>query len=302
MEASASQANQTFHFRGIPVRYARAGRGPAMLCFHNGGTSSTIWRHVASAFADRREVLAIDLPGYGASSQPTTGLPLADLIDLTLGFIDALGLAPLDLVGNCMGSAIALQVAAARPAAVRRLVLFNPLSEATFRGGRLKATGWLDRHAPATLDLANACLGRLALPAFLARAMLLTNFGAAGKRANLAADPALVACYTRPHQLSALRHLLADMERFGAIDRFTPGTGFPPRCTIWGEQNFILSATAGRRLNERLAPAREAWLADCGHLPMLERPETCIQLMTEFLDDQHFRPEARLPLTTTAPV
>lgn len=278
------RADQTFSFRGAPVRYARLGHGPAMVCLHNGGTSSTIWRHVASAFASRREVFALDLPGFGASVDPPTGLRLAELVELVAAFVDERGLAPVELVGNCMGSAIGIQVAARRPDLVRSLVLFNPLTEATFRAGRIGAMQSIDRHAPAALTAVNALVGRTAMPARLAQTMLRTHVGDAGRRAKLPADPSLVACYTRPNQLAALRHVLSDMESFGAIDRFTPGPDFPPMCTIWGEQNFILSASAGRKLNETLKPSRQVWLADCGHLPMLERPETCLNVMTEFLE------------------
>jgi pimeloyl-ACP methyl ester carboxylesterase len=286
------RAEQTFSFRGAPVRYARLGQGPAMVCLHNGGTSSTIWRHVASAFANRREVFALDLPGFGASVEPARGLRLAELVELVVAFVEERGLAPVELVGNCMGSAIAIQVAARRPGLVRSLSLFNPLTEATFRAGRIGAMQWIDRRAPTALTVVESFAGRASMPARLARILLRTHVGDAGKQAKLPADPSLVACYTRPTQLAALRSLLSEMESFGALDRFTPGPSFPPMCTIWGEQNFILSAAAGRRLNERLKPSREVWLADCGHLPMLERPDACVDAMTDVLDRPKHRQNA----------
>lgn len=255
-----------------------------MVCLHNGGTSSTIWRDAASAFSRRREVFALDLPGFGVSTHPTNGLRLAELVDMVVAFVDEQNLGPVEWVGNCMGSAIGILLAERRPELVRSLVLFNPLSQATFRGGRLGLMDRLNRHAPGPLDLADAFVGRLAMPALLAEKVLRTHFGDAGTNAKLHTDAGLVACYTRPHQMSALRHVLSDMESFGAIDRFRPGPDSPPMCTIWGEQNIILSAAAGRVLNKTLKPSREAWLSDCGHLPMLEHPERCIEIMTEFFE------------------
>lgn len=47
-----------------------------------------------------------------------------------LALLDALGTGPVDIIGNSMGGAVALSLAAARPAAVRRIVLMGSMAMA----------------------------------------------------------------------------------------------------------------------------------------------------------------------------
>ena len=77
--------------------------------------------------------------------------------------------------------------------------------------------------------------------------------------------------------------MLDDLENYAVIDNLAPQPGFPPICTIWGMKNKIVSPKAGRRLNSTLHPARQEWLADSGHLLMLEQPDEVASIIDGFL-------------------
>jgi pimeloyl-ACP methyl ester carboxylesterase len=69
-----------------------------------------------------------------------------------------------------------------------------------------------------------------------------------------------------------------------ALDNTDQSDKLPPICTIWGVENRILSAKAGRILNSTaIAPKREAFIEDCGHLVMLEDPDQVAILIHEFI-------------------
>src|SRR5699024_11259677 len=73
-------------------------------------------------------------------------------------------LAPVTLIGNCMGSAIAAGIAARHPGSVRALVLINPLTDATFAAGGLGMLMASSRLRSAVTTPVRAVLRRLRFP------------------------------------------------------------------------------------------------------------------------------------------
>jgi pimeloyl-ACP methyl ester carboxylesterase len=74
------------------------------------------------ALASKRRVLTFNNAGVGSSTGSTPGT-IEQMAYDAIAFIDALDLAPVDLLGFSIGSFVAQQIALTRPALVRRLVL-----------------------------------------------------------------------------------------------------------------------------------------------------------------------------------
>ena len=78
---------------GLTLSYLEAGSGPPVLLVHGWPTSSFLWRNVIPHLATHRRVLAIDLPGFGASSKPLDrDYTFAFFRSALDGFADAVGL------------------------------------------------------------------------------------------------------------------------------------------------------------------------------------------------------------------
>ena len=93
-----------------------------LFCLHSDQSSSRTFARFLSEIADVRSVYAPDLPGLGESDpSPTAGVDAAAgaISDLA----DDLRLRQIDLLGLDSGARVSLDLAAARPALVRRLVL-----------------------------------------------------------------------------------------------------------------------------------------------------------------------------------
>jgi len=93
-----------------------------LICLHPMDASSRIFSRFLPELADVRSVYAPDLPGYGESDASPT-LSVADAATAISDLASDLRLRQIDLLGVQYGAGVALELAAARPELVRRLVL-----------------------------------------------------------------------------------------------------------------------------------------------------------------------------------
>ncbi len=93
-----------------------------MVLLHGLGLDSSNWDRVAAGFAASHRVFALDLRGHGASDWPGT-YSVEFMRDDVLGFLDALGLGPVTLIGHSLGGSVAMVFAEEYPDRIARLVL-----------------------------------------------------------------------------------------------------------------------------------------------------------------------------------
>ena len=95
---------------------------PPLVLLHGLGEGAADWDGVAPAFARHWRVYAPDLRGHGSSDRPgdySVELMAAD----ALGFLDALQLDRVDLIGHSMGGLVGFLLAGDHPDRVGRLIL-----------------------------------------------------------------------------------------------------------------------------------------------------------------------------------
>jgi pyruvate dehydrogenase E2 component (dihydrolipoamide acetyltransferase) len=248
---------------------------PPVVLLHGLGGSSSNWALLAPQLAERRRVVLVDLPGHGRSG-PLAAVPGIGLYaDRVAALLGRLGLAPADAVGHSLGGLVALRLATRRPEAVRSLVLVAAAgigSGTTAAARALALAGWVQpgrRISPYWRPIArNDVLKRIVFGRWFA------------------ADPA---------QLSevAVEALLRDVnlhtDTDGAWRALTADDPRPelglvrcPSLVLWGAEDRQLPVDDGIEYARRLrAPLRV--IADCGHLPIVERPDACLDAVERFL-------------------
>ena len=113
----------------------------------HGLSSGRTLKPLIRALGTRRPVFAPDLPGFGMSDQPIHPLDVPGLADALRRWMLDNQLAPAIVVGVAFGCQVAVDLAAAYPAAVDRLVLVGPTFDPEARTPGRLAMRWA-RNAP----------------------------------------------------------------------------------------------------------------------------------------------------------
>lgn len=246
--------------------------GDPLLFVHGLSGSWQNWLENLPAFARSRRVVALDLPGFGASPMPPGGPSVVSIPGYARvlgGLMDELRLERAVVVGNSMGGFVALELALAAPGRVSGLVLVSPagidarelrrerllgtlrrVERLVLAGGTMVAThaDWIARRAR---------LRRLAMHLAVRHPERLPNTLMAEQIRQGNGKPGFVAA------IDALTdHDIED--RLGAIAC--------PTLLYWGREDRIVSVEDAERFLAAIPGARAVVLDDTGHLAMLERP------------------------------
>lgn len=235
---------------------------PVMVFIHGAGMDHTVWALQTRWFAHHgRGVLAVDLPGHGASG----GAPLRTvdaMAQWTLRLLDAAGLREAAIVGHSMGGLIALRCAAQAPDCVRAIGLVGTAGAAPVSADLLSAAEANQRRAVDMVAVwsmgARAAMGGSPMPGL----WMLGDGTALLERAVpgvLHAD--LAAC-------DAYRDGLADAARVRC-----------PAILALGERDMMTPAKAGRALGAAIPGATTMVVPKAGHMLMAEAPDAVLDAL-----------------------
>ncbi|MFE9613612.1 alpha/beta fold hydrolase [Streptomyces sp. NPDC006012] len=264
MSATASfEVPTPYGPRGVTVSYARVGQGEPLVLLHGIGHHRQAWDPVMDILAAERDVIAVDLPGFGASP----GLPDGLTYDLpsTNAVLGALfGALELDhphVAGNSLGGLLALELG--REKLVRSVTALSPAgfwtqAERRYAFGVLLAMRRISRRLPPPLveRLARTPAGRTALTS--------TIYARPTRR-----PPQAVVAET----LALARATGFDATlRAGTAVRFTDALADLPVTVAWGTRDLLLVRRQGIRAKQIIPRARLVRLPGCGHCPMSDDP------------------------------
>ena len=246
------------------IAYDRAGSGPVLVLLHPLGADRRVWDPVLGRLAAERDVVALDLPGFGDSPSLNGGGPPtpAALAAAVANFLPAIASdGPHHVAGNSLGGWVALELAAAGDA--RSVTAIAP------------AGLWPEPLAPKrgiARTLAKAI--RPGLPALVR--------SPAGRRLALAAT---VADAERVPPEAALRlvRAYADAPGFAAVNAAMRANRFTrlehirvPVTLAWPEHDRLVARPA------HLPPAvHNVVLRGAGHVPMWDAPELVADVLLQ---------------------
>lgn len=257
---------------GIRTAFTDAGQGPPLVFLHGLAGNVTHWVHLAPRFAERRRVIAADLPGCGESSFPPGRLSVAAYADHVATLLERIGVGRASFVGHSLGGMVAAEIGLRHPERVDRLVLVNPAGM---------------QSVPPALRVAGHLLLRPGLLATVLPPLWKQVLGLVFRRDNQHTRDfirtveqtyrvedihgiAAVIAGLKPDFLH--RDFLADLDRLVA-----------PTLLVWGEQDLLTPAHGLRRAATRLPNVTAREIPQCGHLPIIECPDLLADLIEKHL-------------------
>lgn len=134
-------ARKTVNVLDSRMAYLELGDGEPVVFVHGNPTSSYLWRNVMPHISGKAKGFAVDLIGMGESGKPDIGYTFADHYRYFAGFMDAMNLQNVTLVGHDWGAAIVWEYARRNPGRVKRLAFMEGVLPPTFPQPTFEAMG-----------------------------------------------------------------------------------------------------------------------------------------------------------------
>jgi len=123
--AAAEIAQKDITVYGQNIHYAEAGSGPPVILLHGLWGGLNEWAPIVDPLSKTHRVIVMDFIGFHGSGKPDTQYHNALLSQYLAGFIKAMDLAEVTLMGHAMGANTATYTAVHHPENLKALVLVD---------------------------------------------------------------------------------------------------------------------------------------------------------------------------------
>tara|TARA_R110000796_G_scaffold75394_3_gene169113 strand:+ start:11805 stop:12710 length:906 start_codon:yes stop_codon:yes gene_type:complete len=255
---------------GLKLHYLEQGQGPIVIWLHGSGPGASGFSNFKGNYPEFADAgyrnIVLDLPGFGRSDKPDdVNYDLAFFVTALNGFINALDLPKVTLLGNSLGGAIALGQALDYPDTVERLILMAPGGveerETYFQMEGIVRMVEVYSRGPMGVDQ-------------MREVMSLQLFDSAVLSDDILAERAAVAV-TQPANLFSTMMVPNMTERLGELN--CPVLGF------WGTNDKFNPHQGMHKILDNVPTARFIMLNRCGHWVQVEHQRLFNSSCIDFL-------------------
>jgi len=281
------KANGVRYYEQSPAKDAQG--APQFILVHGLGSSLDFWNVVGPGLARRTRTIAFDVPGFGESDSPDGAYTLTAVTARAQAFLDGHKVRDAIIVGHSLGGIVALGIAAERPDIIRRLVLIDATLLAVERLLTKPATLLL--HPRLALATVIQFAGGL-MPMTPSRARRVANSRLLRQLAfsSYIHDPSVldpvsladaISYVGGKHAANVLRVIPAAkavrMEEL--MSRLSQ-----PVSLLWGDSDPLITPDDIARSRELMSVDGELEVPQCGHWPIIEKPRTIVDFLSQYGD------------------
>jgi pimeloyl-ACP methyl ester carboxylesterase len=271
--------NKSALVHGHVVNYVEAGEGPVLLLIHGIALDWKSWRAVVEPLAERHTVLAVDLPGHGASGAGSGDYSPGGMAAVLRDLLAMRGHERATVIGHSLGGGVAMQFTYQFPDVVERLVLVSSGGLGRELSARLRS-GALPGAGP-YLAMTNT-LG------LVGRRAMGPSAGARGRQAIHQAE--MARAYASLADPSRRRAFLATLrfavgvggQRVSAIERLYLAQVLPV-LIVWGRLDPIIPVGHAEVAHRGIPGSRLEVFEGVRHFPQLEEPDRFVAVLDDFL-------------------
>jgi len=255
----------------MSLNHVRRGSGPPLLLVHGLGGNLSSWNAIADELAGDRELVIVDLPGFGETPPLPGAVTIPAMADAVTAFLDAEDLRGVDAVGVSAGARLVLELA-------RRGVVGSTVALAP--GGFWSAGQKRFFNISTGISIRLIKLLQPLMPFLTGNPVTRTLlFGQLSPRPWALRKqlmlPEMRSFACSPSTLTALDGLVNGPAQEGAPAGSLPG----PAMIVWGKQDFVTLPSQAETAQRLFPDASLEWLDRCGHFSYWDRPAETVELI-----------------------
>lgn len=267
---------KNIELNGVNVSYLdnQSNSQNVILFVHGYSASKDNWNQLAYRLNDQYRLIAIDLLGHGKTDlDPNNNYLLMNQVKLLQDFIAALNISKIHLIGNSMGGGVSLLFALHHPDKTRTLTLIDSAGVHSPTLSPFETALQEGKNILAVQDLAS--FEKMISLVFYDPPWIPMGFK------NVIVERAT------PHY-DHYQYVLSEILKSNDIWRESGRIyGLMPELQvdtllIWGRQDNVLNVSSVDVFNQHLPKVESHIIEECGHVPMIEKPDETAALIEQF--------------------
>ncbi len=254
---------------GLNINYIDEGEGPLLVMLHGWGSNIDLFAGVVNFTKQKYHVLAMDMPGFGKSDEPTEAMNVDDYVNFVLSFIKELYPEEKQIIflGHSMGGRIIIKLASGIHDGRIECGFSIPKIILTDSAGIIPVKTEAQKKRTGRYHLYKNVLNKTGI----ARAFpgtidaLQKKFGSADYAA---ASPVM--------RQSLVKVVNEDLEPF------MPSVTMPA-LLIWGDKDTATPLSDGQKMEKLMPEAGLAVINGAGHYTFLDNPYLYNRILGSFL-------------------